>query len=438
MKAAEGLASPAPGGGVRKGAVHRALDHLHLLGTGPEAGIAAQQIPNLVVTVASNRPVVGTLRVDRPESARQTRFVCGLGELPHDDEIASGVLPGKLNRRVGPADEVESTLDRQAAQGEDHQSSGRRVACSESMPAATFRPLGEAVGPEQLDSPLGGRGTPIQDERELRQTKATGALVQSHHCLQGQPGSDDPAHGIILRDQRNLNPLIPGRTIAEIIRLSGEMCASTQSPPRPGNIEPPIEVEALDREPAPGVLRLVQEFLNTHDIEAGVDQLGSPQAAVRWLYRHNLIETQESIGRAEWNRALEVREALRLLLIANDGRGPVDFGELERLNQVAARSRFVLRFAGDGQAQLEPTAKGVDAAVGWVLAAVLTAMSEGTWSRLKICHRESCRWAFYDHSRNQSGKWCSMAICGNRSKVEAYRRRRSSPSRRSGEGETRS
>jgi predicted RNA-binding Zn ribbon-like protein len=208
------------------------------------------------------------------------------------------------------------------------------------------------------------------------------------------------------------------------------MCASTQSSPS----ERLASADASDRAPAPGVLRLVQEFLNTHDIEAEVDQLGSPPAAGRWLHRYNLIEATESIGRAEWSRALGVREALRSLLVANERREPVDPEALERLNQIAARSRFVLRFGEDGQAQLEPTARGVDAAVGWVLAAALTAMSEGTWSRLKICQRESCRWAFYDHSRNQSGKWCSMAICGNRTKVEAYRRRRSGPGRRSGEG----
>ncbi|MGH2707559.1 MAG: CGNR zinc finger domain-containing protein [Actinomycetota bacterium] len=207
------------------------------------------------------------------------------------------------------------------------------------------------------------------------------------------------------------------------------MCSATQSPPRPEGVRPPAEAGVPGREPAPGVLRLVQEFLNTHDIEAEVDQLGSPQAAMGWFSRHKLIETEGSIGRAEWSRAREAREALRLLLMVNDRRGPVDPGVLQRLNQVAARSRFALRFVGDGQAQLEPTSKGVDAAVGWVLAAALTAMSEGTWSRLKICHRESCRWAFYDHSRNQSGKWCSMEICGNRTKVEAYRRRRSRASR---------
>ena len=44
--------------------------------------------------------------------------------------------------------------------------------------------------------------------------------------------------------------------------------------------------------------------------------------------------------------------------------------------------------------------------------------------RLKACRKESCGWVFYDHSRNRSSNWCSMTICGNRTKTTGYRRRR--------------
>src|SRR3712207_8580100 len=41
--------------------------------------------------------------------------------------------------------------------------------------------------------------------------------------------------------------------------------------------------------------------------------------------------------------------------------------------------------------------------------------------RLKACPWDSCQWAFYDQSRNRSGVWCNMAVCGNRAKVAAHR-----------------
>ncbi len=72
--------------------------------------------------------------------------------------------------------------------------------------------------------------------------------------------------------------------------------------------------------------------------------------------------------------------------------------------------------------ELVPRGRGLDAALGRILAVALTAMLDGSWPRLKACR--NCRWAFHDYSRNRSASWCSMAICGNRSKTRAYRRRK--------------
>ena len=56
---------------------------------------------------------------------------------------------------------------------------------------------------------------------------------------------------------------------------------------------------------------------------------------------------------------------------------------------------------------------------------MLKAEAEGTWERLKACRNEDCRWAFYDVSKNRSGSWCDMAVCGARHKMRAYRKRKS-------------
>jgi predicted RNA-binding Zn ribbon-like protein len=61
--------------------------------------------------------------------------------------------------------------------------------------------------------------------------------------------------------------------------------------------------------------------------------------------------------------------------------------------------------------------------LGDALAQALPLHATGEWSRLKTCARESCRWVFYDASRNRSGRWCSMQVCGNREKTAAYRAR---------------
>ena len=50
------------------------------------------------------------------------------------------------------------------------------------------------------------------------------------------------------------------------------------------------------------------------------------------------------------------------------------------------------------------------------------------WKRLKLCGSATCRWAFYDQSRNRSSRWCAMASCGNRQKAKRFRARAKSGS----------
>ncbi len=80
-------------------------------------------------------------------------------------------------------------------------------------------------------------------------------------------------------------------------------------------------------------------------------------------------------------------------------------------------------FGPEGTAKLESRAPGVDGALGRIIATVHDAMAEGSWARLKACPADSCLWAFYDETKNRSGTWCSMSVCGNRTKARAYRRR---------------
>jgi predicted RNA-binding Zn ribbon-like protein len=173
------------------------------------------------------------------------------------------------------------------------------------------------------------------------------------------------------------------------------------------------------REPAPGGLRLVQAFVNTVDREHGPDLLDDPLGLEEWLDRHLM---PAPVGEAELARAREVREALRALLLANNGE-PYDPGAQAVLERASRRSRLEAAFPPDGAA-LVPRAEGVDAALGRILAAAFAAMLDGSWKRLKACPREVCGWAFYDRSTNASATWCSMRVCGGRVKAGAYYRRR--------------
>jgi predicted RNA-binding Zn ribbon-like protein len=156
--------------------------------------------------------------------------------------------------------------------------------------------------------------------------------------------------------------------------------------------------------------------------------LHSPEALHAWLVDHGLLHGGEPLDDADLRRALEAREALRALLDANNG-ATVDAVATATLNRIADGARLRMQFERDGHARLAPAAGSVDAALGRLLAIVYTAMADGTWARLKVCRNEACRWAFYDYSKNRSGAWCTMAVCGNRAKARTYRQRRRQSSR---------
>lgn len=173
---------------------------------------------------------------------------------------------------------------------------------------------------------------------------------------------------------------------------------------------------------APGRLETVRKFINTKDVESGADEFLDPEGLARWLANAGLTEAPARASGDDLRMGVDVREALRALAAANHG-SPLEPGALEVLNRVAEASGLRLSFSRDGAA-VETSSAGVPGALGRLLSVVADAMNDGTWSRLKLCMNDDCAWAFYDHARNRSGKWCDMSVCGNRMKARAYRKRR--------------
>jgi predicted RNA-binding Zn ribbon-like protein len=179
------------------------------------------------------------------------------------------------------------------------------------------------------------------------------------------------------------------------------------------------EISAPKRAPAP--LAELQQFVNSVSFERDEDELGSPEGLKRWLVERDLIGPDDQVTEGDLRRAVDVREGLRALLFVNGGHS-LDEAAVERLHRAASRAGMHLCFE-TGEPRLEPDAAGVDGAIARLMAAVTQATLDGSWERLKACPEETCRWAFYDRSKNRSAKWCSMETCGNMAKARAYRAR---------------
>jgi predicted RNA-binding Zn ribbon-like protein len=176
------------------------------------------------------------------------------------------------------------------------------------------------------------------------------------------------------------------------------------------------------RAPAPGELRIVQLFLNSIDIEAGTEELSTPAALSSWLRGHGLSRSRLRLNQSDLTRARAFRELLRAMALANNGQ-LLPPGTLREINRQLSTAPLVASFDGPGALHLESVGPGLDEALGRLVVIVNTEMLRGRWSRLKACARDVCHWVFYDHSRNRTGTWCTMAVCGARTKVGTYYRR---------------
>lgn len=132
--------------------------------------------------------------------------------------------------------------------------------------------------------------------------------------------------------------------------------------------------------------------------------------------------------------ALELRDAVRQILGARIADEPLDAGWIAQINGVLACT--------EGYDRLEPVedtrGKAPDWRIGlaarsqgleWLLAAVARSaaevIAEGPRAPVRKCANPKCELFFYDDSRTGRRRWCSMNVCGNRSKVAAHFRRKS-------------
>ena len=143
-----------------------------------------------------------------------------------------------------------------------------------------------------------------------------------------------------------------------------------------------------------GEAELLVDFLNTLDVEEGTDELAGAAGLRRWADAHGLVP-------GDLAEARSARDALRSLVTGGRPQLPaVSLIPSCEDDGVCLRSETVAEAA---------------------LAATVVLSIQGRIGRVKLCQAETCRFAYFDHSRNGSRAWCSMEICGNRAKARNFR-----------------
>jgi predicted RNA-binding Zn ribbon-like protein len=170
---------------------------------------------------------------------------------------------------------------------------------------------------------------------------------------------------------------------------------------------------------APGGLSTVQELLNT----AGSgnprlpDLLDDAATADRWLREvHTAFDRSQTMSPASLTESeLHTLRELRSSLSAAISTG----GDVAPL---LANVKLVLNATG----WVEPVPQ--ERPCAWLASTVMLesflAQRSGDWKRLKICANPDCSVSFFDRSRNRSGVWHDVHVCGNAINLKASRSRR--------------
>jgi predicted RNA-binding Zn ribbon-like protein len=186
-----------------------------------------------------------------------------------------------------------------------------------------------------------------------------------------------------------------------------------------------------ERYPVPPELALLYEFVNSldlrHFVEQGEphpmgDELTTPSRLRMWMQRRGLLADGESVGVAEHQRAIRLREALRGFLAEPPETRAKRSDLAEALSDAAVAFPLVAQVSSSAEVSLQPAPEA--SGLGRVLADLYRLEEGGRLDRLKMCASDECHWVFYDRSKPGNRRWCSSALCGNREKTRSYRMRR--------------
>lgn len=190
---------------------------------------------------------------------------------------------------------------------------------------------------------------------------------------------------------------------------------------------------------APGL-----DFLNSiaTPVDEPVDWIADGEGLLAWLDQAALVPRavleamRGQSSAAELDeiaaRARELREWFRVFVRKRKGRPLLakDLRELAPLNQLLAQdqqhSEIVVNASG-GVTSFELRANRHWQAPESLLMPIAEVLArlvcEEDFTYVKACEGPRCTLMFADHTRGHARRWCSMAICGNRAKVAAHRKR---------------
>lgn len=153
----------------------------------------------------------------------------------------------------------------------------------------------------------------------------------------------------------------------------------------------------------------------------GPESLLTTTALDGWLWTRYPTVEERSTDR-ELADAQALQRALARLIVASSAgeyRAPED---VDVVNLFAATPNIPPSLAG-GSRQAGRARARVGQALSTITREAVVLFGPANSDRIRECAAEGCSLIFYDDSRSNNRRWCSMERCGNRAKVRAHRTR---------------
>jgi predicted RNA-binding Zn ribbon-like protein len=125
-------------------------------------------------------------------------------------------------------------------------------------------------------------------------------------------------------------------------------------------------------------LDLVRDYVNTFDLETGIDTIATPDELATWLSEQGLVDDLVEPTEQEVEDARAVREAIRELLLANNGVESDPGAASQTLEEAGRKARLGVRFE-EGRPVLAPEDDGARGAIGRIVATVAELAPSDEW-----------------------------------------------------------
>jgi predicted RNA-binding Zn ribbon-like protein len=153
------------------------------------------------------------------------------------------------------------------------------------------------------------------------------------------------------------------------------------------------------------------------------ESLTNPAALDGWLWLRFPGLDGKATDRDLWDAQALQRSLARLITAASKGT-PRAADDVDVINLFAATPDIPPSLSGGGRQAGRSRAR-VGQALSAITREAIVLFSTANADRVRECAAEDCHLIFYDESRSNNRRWCSMLRCGNRAKVRAHRERTS-------------